>query len=71
MVARRGLDPRQVREICFAQGGQLHKPPPPIAQAAQLVLHADVVGDGSGFKDELEDKHGESKEEKEQEEALC
>ena len=33
-----------------------------MAKAAQLILHADLVGDGEGFKDQLEDKHGKPKE---------
>jgi hypothetical protein len=39
-----------------------------MAKAAQLILHADLVGDGEGFKDQLEDKHGKPKENEEQEE---
>eukprot|EP00966_Prymnesium_polylepis_P031292 727626-Prymnesium_polylepis.1 len=42
-----------------------------MAEPTQLALHADVVCDGDGFKDQLEDKHGYSKEDEEQEETLC
>ena len=38
---------------------------------AQLALRADVVGDGDGFKDQLEDEHGQREEDEEDEEAFC
>ena len=42
-----------------------------MAKPAQLVLHADLVDNGTSFKEQLEDEHGQSKEDEEEEETFC
>ena len=69
VVARRRLEPRQVRKLFFRDGRQLHKAAPAVAEPAQLALRADVVGDGNGFEDKLEEEHRKAEEYEEEEEA--
>ena len=54
-----------MQEILFRQRWQLHKAPSAMAEPAQLVLDADLVGHGAGFKDQLEDERGNSEENEE------
>eukprot|EP00966_Prymnesium_polylepis_P279880 6466090-Prymnesium_polylepis.1 len=42
-----------------------------IAKPAQLILHADVVGNGDGFGGQLEGEHGERGEDEEEKDAFC
>eukprot|EP00966_Prymnesium_polylepis_P056442 1305816-Prymnesium_polylepis.2 len=49
--------------------GQFHKAAPTVAEPAQLLLCADMVGNVQGFENELKDEHGESKDDEEEEEA--
>eukprot|EP00966_Prymnesium_polylepis_P083138 1925579-Prymnesium_polylepis.1 len=69
--ARRWLEPRQVRKLHFCHRRQLHEAPATMTEPAQFVLHADVVGDVECFEEQLGDKHGNSEQDEEEEEAFC
>eukprot|EP00966_Prymnesium_polylepis_P196011 4542684-Prymnesium_polylepis.2 len=66
--------PKSGHEVCKIAPGrrwQFHKTATAgVAQRAQFLLHADVVGDGDSFEEQLEDEHGKCKEDEEEEQAF-
>eukprot|EP00966_Prymnesium_polylepis_P085941 1988865-Prymnesium_polylepis.1 len=58
-----------MRKLLLGQRRKFHKATPTIAESAQLLLRADVIGDVQGFEQQLGDEHRQCKEDEEQKDA--